>query len=215
MPVPADHVRCRAEASTACRAGDSLAPAHGRAGGNAINGRRAEDRRRFAYARGPSRAGAPCRRAIGRSSDSQARSERPSRRAGLRVVRPGRLSDQSKVRARSAMAYQELSNRRFVRQIVRQTRLVTAAGPSRNCTGVPCCVGRSDVCRGRPPMHMNQSAGSLTPFGGAVKSLFVSLVASGLSTVPANGYIRSSRAFAVWRPRRRWDRKCQFNENSP
>lgn len=41
-----------------------------------------------------------------------------------------------------------------------ETRLVTAAGPSRNRTGVPCCVGPGDICRADHQRTVNQTNGA-------------------------------------------------------
>jgi hypothetical protein len=116
----------------------------------------------------PSRAGASRPSCSGRSSDSQARSRRAFSPLGSRegsdwsLKRPVRITRDAR-----AMA---CKNRPTV-GLFSRSRLVTAAGPSRNRTGVPCCVGRADCSPGRPPSHLNQTERpSLLPPPTAVKA---------------------------------------------
>ena len=51
-----------------------------------------------------------------------------------------------------------------------ESHLVTAAGPSRNCTGVPCFVGRQALCD-RPPTHVQYREVSLSVLARSVKNI--------------------------------------------
>ncbi len=52
----------------------------------------------------------------------------------------------------------------LIERPIRQ-RSVTAAGPSRNCTGVPCCASAEPEASGRPPTHESRSIYPGAPSG--------------------------------------------------